>query len=296
MSTHQNLQNPLAEIFGFPIINETESAKRYRRERLCPFNNKVPNCTKDKANDPLGVCAIFDDTKPVITCPVRFRENWVVVENAAKFFFPEGTRWTSLTEVRLLDANNQSAGNIDFVIVAYDERGKLKDFGSLEVQAVYISGNVRNPFESYTKKPSKNFKWKTGFNYPKPDFLSSSRKRLVPQLLYKGGIFQSWKKKQAVALQKSFFETLPHLPKVTKEKADIAWYLYEPKFDKKNCRYSLELVDVVFTEFKSALAKISIPAVGSKDEFINFLQEKLDEKLEGNPPDAPTLADALGEL
>ena len=48
-----------------------------------------------------------------------------------------------MTEVRLNDANGKSAGNIDVVPVSYDNDGKVLDFGALEVQAVYISGNVR---------------------------------------------------------------------------------------------------------------------------------------------------------
>jgi len=50
--------NPLSEIFGFPIENDSTKAQRYRKQKLCPFNNKVPNCTKDKANNPLGICSI----------------------------------------------------------------------------------------------------------------------------------------------------------------------------------------------------------------------------------------------
>jgi len=37
-------------------------------------------------------------------------------------------------------------------------------------------------------------------NYPRPDYLSSSRKRLAPQLIFKGGIINAWGKKTAVAL------------------------------------------------------------------------------------------------
>lgn len=48
-------KHPLAEVFGFPPDNLSAEAERYRRNRLCPYNNKVPSCTKDKANDPLGV-------------------------------------------------------------------------------------------------------------------------------------------------------------------------------------------------------------------------------------------------
>jgi hypothetical protein len=68
-------ENPLAEVFGFPIDNFSSEANRHRSRRLCPHNNKVPNCTKDKAKGPLGVCSIFDNANIAITCPIRFRQN-----------------------------------------------------------------------------------------------------------------------------------------------------------------------------------------------------------------------------
>ncbi|MGF1506092.1 MAG: NotI family restriction endonuclease [Anaerolineae bacterium] len=78
--------HPLNEVFGFPPSDFSPAAQRNRQNRLCPFNNRVPNCTKDRANDPLGVC------------PIRFRQDWLVAEDAASFFFPEGTAWT-MTEL-----------------------------------------------------------------------------------------------------------------------------------------------------------------------------------------------------
>src|SRR2546425_2519423 len=148
-------KQPMAEVFGFLIDDQTDEAKRYRAKRLCPFNNKVPNCTKDKAKNPLGVCSVYEGREIAITCPVRFRQKWIIADHAAEFFFPPDTKWTTLAEVRLADADGKSAGNIDIVLVAYDEAGKVYDFGALEVQAVYISGNVRNPFEDHMAGPAK---------------------------------------------------------------------------------------------------------------------------------------------
>jgi hypothetical protein len=110
--------NPLAEVFGFPITNISKDANRVRKHRLCPYNNRVPSCTKDKANDPLGVCSIFSDDDVVITCPVRFRQNWTIADNAADFFFAQNTTWTSLTEISLEDATGKTAGHIDLVLVS----------------------------------------------------------------------------------------------------------------------------------------------------------------------------------
>ena len=282
---------PLAEVFGFPIDNQSDNANRYRTKKLCPFNNKVPNCTKDKANDPLGVCSVFEADHTAITCPIRFREDWLIADDGADFFFPPNARWTSLTEVRLKDKHGKSAGNIDLVLVSYDRHGKVTDFGALEVQGVYISGNVRNPFEHYMKDPAGRgeMKWKGKPNYPGPDYLSSSRKRLAPQLIFKGGILNSWRKKSAVALDQGFFNTLPKLKEVPKSKAEIAWLIYDLDHDKRKNRYSLVRKTIVYTGFDEALNQITRSDAGNVDDFISILQEKLDEKLNGGtaPPHQP---------
>lgn len=282
-------KHPLAEVFGFPPDNHSKEAKRFRKHRLCPFGNGVPNCTKDKAKDPLGVCSILDGDTPVITCPIRFREGWIIAEDAAAFFFPEGTQWTTLTEVRLKDRHGKSAGNVDVVLVAYDERGRVIDFGALEVQAVYISGNIRNPFQKYMENPVANSKldWQGRPNFPKPDYLSSSRKRLAPQLIFKGGILKAWRKKTAVALNKGFFETLPNLKEVHPSKADIAWLIYDLARDGATNRLELVQDRVVYTSFEESLLQITRSEAGEMEDFVEELQDKIDKKLDGpsNPPD-----------
>ncbi len=283
---------PLAEVFGHLVTDQSASANRYRSCRLCPFNNRVPNCTKDKAKNPLGVCSIMHDGNPVITCPIRFREDWIITCDAASFFFPKNSTWSSLTELRLNDANNKSAGNIDVVLVAYDKKGRVLDFGFLEIQAVYISGNVREPFEYFMGDPKTRaqMNWEDKPSYPRPDYLSSSRKRLAPQLLFKGGIINSWNKKIAVALNRSFFETLPDLTKVSKNKADMALFVYDllPFTIDGQQQYKLTKIDEMFTKFTPALLSITTPVPGKVNDFVKLLQERLDEQLE-LPPNNRTI-------
>lgn len=278
-------KQPLAEIFGHLPSDQSTKAHRYRKHRLCPYNNKVPSCTKDKAKDPLGVCSIKTAHSNVITCPIRFREDWLITDDAAHFFFGEGVNWTSLTEVRLNDIEGKSAGNIDVVLVAYNEHGRVIDFGSLEVQAVYISGNVRDPFAHYMANCTEhaNMDWSQQPNYPRPDFLSSSRKRLAPQLLFKGGILNTWGKKMAVALDSAFFETLPPLKSANRDESEVAWLVYDLIETSDKSRLQLIRTKVVYTLFSEALQTITRPKVGDVDNFINILQRKVDEKLESAP-------------
>lgn len=273
---------PLAEVFGFPIENETERAKRYRKNKLCPYNNIVSNCTKNSIEFPLGVCSLNHKGKPVVICPIRFREDWIIISDVASFIFNNKATWTHVGEVRLKDKHGKSAGNIDYVLVSYDSKGRVLDFGSLEVQSVYISGNLTGPFTAYLEKPHAPFIWTQAFKYPKPDYLSSSRKRLIPQIIAKGSILKQWNKKQAVALQSAFYNTLPSLPECAKLESDFAFFLYDLIPDKKTKTLSLKLQKVVYTKFTDALEQIAKFEAGPISEFTELLQKKLDTKLAGS--------------
>jgi len=233
----------------------------------------------------------------VVTCPVRFRQRWLVADQAASFFFGPDCAWTSLVEVRLPERSGQSAGNIDFVLVSYDQYGRILDFGALEVQAVYISGNVRRPFERYMQDPAGQCQmdWSGEANYPRPDYLSSSRKRLAPQLLYKGGILHAWRKRMAVAVDSAFFATLPVLPSCSPEEADIVWLIYDLILDSARNVYDLTHSRSIYTRFDAALENITRAEPGPVETFIEMLQQRIDEKLNSSAaPDAPTLADVVG--
>lgn len=134
---------------------------------------------------------------------------------------------------------------------------------------------------------------------PSPDYLSSSRKRLAPQLIFKGGILHSWGRKQAVAVPSGFYNTLP-MPEVVKEKADIAWLIYDLVYDTQQKRYNQTLSRIVYTQFRPALDKITLSEAGSMGTFLVSLQAKLDAKLEGASivqlADEPDLIETLENL
>lgn len=283
---------PLNEVFGYGCQDMSERAVSNRKGRLCPFGNIVPNCTKDRANDPLGVCSIVADDRAAITCPVRFNQDGIVAKAAAEFFFRSGSMWTTVKEVRLYDANNRAAGNIDFVVCHYDAAGKVVDFGSLEIQAVYISGNVRNPFAQYSANPSETAATVyAGTNSPRPDYLSSSRKRLAPQMLFKGGIFSAWGKKQAVAVDTGFFETLPPMQAVEPQDADLMWIVVDVVPSKHQGHpHQLNVVRKHYTVFRDSLRDITEPKPGDVAAFRKTLQDRVDRELNTPPDVAPPIA------
>lgn len=55
--------------------------------------------------------------------------------------------------------------------------------------------------------------------------------------------------------------------------------------------YQLTRVQTVYARFEQALTRITTAEAGPAEDFIESLQEKLDERLNDNPPDAPALTD-----
>lgn len=273
--------HPLAEVFGFPADNFSPEAEHCRAGRLCPFkahrkDGSLQECTKDKKDDPLGVCSVFNaDGKRVITCPVRFQQEWLISRDAAEFFFPPGADPERVTEVRLTDQDDRSVGSIDVVLFT-DAQGRITDYGSLEVQAVYISGNIRRAFAHYMENPAErhDMDWRGEPNYPRPDFLSSSRKRLAPQLISKGGILSSWGRKMAVVLDTIFYDTLPALEEVDEAEADMAWFIYDLIPNAAQNRNALTLRRTVYTKSESALVTITQFEAGDEARFIERLNKK----------------------
>jgi hypothetical protein len=286
--------HPLAEVFGYPTNNFSPEAQKCRAECLCPFKERKENgdlqrCTKDKKDDPLGVCSVFNTGgERVITCPTRFQQEWRIVQDAAGFFFPVGAVSERVTEMRLTDQDGKSVGSIDVVLFSKDAQGRINDYGSVEVQAVYISGNIRRAFENYMTDPAKrhDMDWRRELNYPRPDFLSSSRKRLAPQLISKGGILNAWGRKMAVVLDTNFYSTLPTLEEADKSEADIAWLVYDLIPEPAQNRNLLTLQKTVYTKFESALMTITQFEAGDETLFIERLHKKIQDARTAKNDDA----------
>ena len=274
--------HPLSEVFGYPTDNFSPEANHCRQGLLCPFKGRqkdgsLQRCTKDKKDDPLGVCSVFNSAgERVITCPVRFQQEWLIARDAAGFFFPSGVEAEHVTEVRLTDQDKKSVGSIDVVLLSPDAQGRATDYGSLEVQAVYISGNIRQAFAHYMEDPAGRYDmdWRGQPNPPRPDFLSSSRKRLAPQLLSKGGVLSRWGRKMAVALDARFYRTLPALEEVNEAEADMAWFVYDLVSDPAQNRNVLTLQRTVYTKFEAALLAITHFEPGDEAEFIKRINTK----------------------
>jgi hypothetical protein len=97
----------------------------------------------------------------------------------------------------------------------------------------------------------------------------------------------------AVAVDRGFFATLPTLSHVPVEHADVAWLVYELQLTDQG-RYTLVHCQTVYTQFTTALQRITNAEHGLEDVFRTILQRKLDHKHIENTisPDALSLLES----
>ncbi len=90
-------------------------------------------------------------------------------------------------------------GNVDFVIADILENGGIGQFLSVELQAIDITGSVRNAYDALvsgiplTNKPSFGLNWRNVY------------KRYITQLIAKGYYHHHWKTKIVAVIQEQVY-------------------------------------------------------------------------------------------
>ena len=275
-------RQPLVEVFGFPIADQSDEANRHRHHRLCPFNNRVPSCTKDKIDDPLGVCSIYEGDLPTIVCPVRFREAWHIASDAAEIFFPDDAHWTSHTNVPVKDARGRPAGEIDLVLVSYDKQGNTTHSCSLQILEACFPADLRVSLKPFTEGSSP-----VGRNSIVSKRKVCSRCRLhlfLNGTLHSRPLSNDWTspcrgKKMAVAIDRRFLSELPDLVTVDKHEGDLVWLVYDLVLDASTRRYRLRKHSTVETKFDQVVGNFTTEDPHSRCESKALLWAKLRQKL-----------------
>ena len=255
----------------------------------CPFQQGDSPCRKRG-----GVCSIqhyrkrsgpHDDRigertgTPVITCPRRFDQGNLVPKWLAQVVGFDEAKSFLAREVPFMHSpsTGRPAGRIDLVLANSNE--DFVWFG-LEIQAVYFSGmGMRTEFErlardAYKLPPSPNA-------VRRPDWRSSSAKRLMPQLQIKAPTLRRWGTKLAVAVDMPFFKAIGGPSrKVSQDldEGDIIWLV--PQI---STEYRLEDVHWEVLSLEASGDKLLAAKTVKRGEFEEALRAKL-QRLQGRTP------------
>ena len=234
--------------------------------------NEPPTCpfAGGKCNKAGGVCSLKTRTlPPVITCPSRFEDGNLLPSWLAKIAGFDDVHMAREVPFMRSPATGRAAGRIDLVV----GRGReaVEWFG-LEIQAVYFSGgSMESDFNAILSDDSEDAPEPTRFR--RPDWRSSSAKRLMPQLQIKAPTLRRWGTKLAVAVDLPFFEAIGGPSgdySQDLDDGDIVWLI--PRI---NENYRLEAHHWEVLTLDDSCDKLLSAETVKRREFEDSLREKL---------------------
>ena len=270
-----------AEIFGYPIGNQSDAAQGARQEHWCPFREELCKKKSRLIKYPFGVCSVEYDGGIRTICPHRFEERGSIdgmsriLENIAVDYFGNTDDIVVCSEVRL-----PNVGNIDYVIVKHKPMQAVVDeFVAVEIQSDSTTGTrglvdgIRDFCEG---RDLQSQSYKFGMN------TYDSIKRSITQLINKGIVYEAWNSKCYWAMQEYIYKNLVERYGLKKdgfssEHASV-FALYDMVLnDDRLTLTPTRFVSTTVEEIYQAMR--NNPAIPNKDEFVEKLNEKLNEKL-----------------
>jgi hypothetical protein len=278
----------IAEVFGYKADNHDEALWVSRTAKTCPFRGltlpnltfRSLNCTKDNRRDPLGVCSIEEGQLKAIVCPFRFLDSGDIFRRSATLAFGEGADFTVFQEVPFLRTpSGRRVAKFDFVLVQHSG-ARVQDFCILESQGVYFSGPaIRAEFREYIASrrvpaPAEG---------RRPDYRSSSLKRLMPQLMTKvPWVKQRWGKHFFVAIDRGFYDWIPNLREQTDlTNSEITWLIYDLREAGDANLYRLSYVRPSYTLLVDATTSLTAGKPLTRPEFESELLQRLSKMERG---------------
>ena len=282
----------IGEWYGNPMVDLTASNRqRLARAALgdeappsCPFQEGAPPCRKAG-----GVCSLQQyeagqggriespENPPVIVCPARFEQNGLIIRWLAEIVGlpPEETMIAREIPFMQSTSTERPAGKIDLVIGRVGS-GELHWY-ALEIQAVYFSGPGMSSQFELLRTDSEPLP-----PYPdrvrRPDWRSSSAKRLMPQLQVKAPTVRRWQTKIAVAVDSPFFEAIGG-PSTNASQdvndGDVIWPVPELTRDDPAGSYRLVRGHWEVLTLEASTEKLLAARTISRDAFEAVLREKL---------------------
>lgn len=263
-----------SEIFGHPVDSKSEQAKSDQANHRCPFVDKPCYKQSRLIPYPFGVCPAHIANQEVALCPRRFLDRSIIFTDIAKIHFKTQDNLMIFPEVRLKDI-----GNFDFVMVKHKPMSPdIEDFVIIEFQTGQTSntgGLVKGmvDFMAGESVQDKNY----NFSLNTYDIW----KRTFTQILNKGVIVESWRRKIYWVVQENiyhYFEARYNLQDIGCE-ADCSTVfvtydlLSQPEhLELRPNRQRTATVDQLFSAFRNN------PNIPSLDDFMSELGQKVRAK------------------
>ena len=237
-------------------------------EYLCPFHNSICSKRSHSYTGPFPICSVFrrrrgEDPTPVIVCPRRLYAA-DIYNDVIRHVWP-GDKPVNTVVVHEIKMGK--VGTVDMVIAELsDDKRSIKNFVSVELQAVDITGTYESAYTSIVlgqpldKLPTYSFNYK------------NVQKRFITQLIDKGFFHHHWGTKIIAVVQDVIYDNLKErisFPEISIEHSNVIFMQYSmtPVDTPDGMRYELKLKNVTGTTHNELMMSSFYQKVPPKKEF-----------------------------
>lgn len=243
------------------------------QDNLCPFINSTCIKRSQKIAGPYPVCSIYKGGKGgvlgdlVCVCPKRFFQA-ELIDDVIKHCWPEKKK----EDLHIAyEVKMKGFGQVDFVLADLDTKRRIKDFLSVELQAIDITGSCETAYSAVVNSRVLDKKPSYGFNY------ANVRKRYISQLIAKGFFHHHWKTRIIAVIQDHLytqFRTFLNFDELPVASSNIVFMLYRFATD-RNGNHQLVFDRAVGTSHNSLMMGTLYRNPPSRDEFCERILKQI---------------------
>lgn len=241
-------------------------------EYRCPFINSECVKRSQRIAGPYPVCSLYKwargspSSDLVCVCPKRFFEV-DIRQDVIRHCWPDPkpTNPQIASEVKMA-----GFGQVDFVIADIGSSGEVRDFLSVELQAIDITGSYEPAYTAVLNSATLSKKPTYNFNY------ANVRKRYHSQLISKGFYHHHWNSRIVAVLQDHVFARIheyAHFDELPVASSNIVFMLY--RFTSDSAGHHLIFDRTVGTSHSSLMTGVLYRTPPSREVFCARILKQL---------------------
>lgn len=259
---------------------------------LCPYVGS--RCNKSVRNGtPYPVCSVMNPAGMIAVCPKRLYQRDVMAD-VIKHCWP-GDKPPKHPEVAA-EVQMEGFGNVDFVIADRLADGKIGQFLSVEVQAIDITGSVREAYDAVLSGTMMRRRPTWGMNW------DNVYKRYVTQLIRKGYFHHHWGTKIVAVMQDVVYQNVVdrfdflRTEKVRDKAVNVIFVTYRHEPDPNvPGEFRMALGAVEGTSHANLQQAVLYAKAPSRDEFAGRIEGTLRRMAAANVPPTAPMPDGAGD-
>jgi hypothetical protein len=267
----------LAELYGAATFQSEFDWKALAAAQQCPFLQQ--RCLKTRKSNPrisIGTCTVIYRQNPVMICPFRFLEQNQIFLDC----IPLLTLHEPENELCLVPDLAVPGGVVDFCLLSV-RNGKIRDFVSIELQALDTTGTVwpeRQRFLHRYTVPVKRTEITSTTSFAMSWKMTA--KTILMQLHHKLIIFEQLSKRFVLVLQDCLLDYMRQVfafDLVRSAQLDDPMHFHAYELHKQTTSYSLRLKECLSTDAVGVARCLSMRA--DPRAALAALLQRLEERL-----------------